>query len=83
MAIANTQSVHKVRQNQAVENEMDIKIFESFEKDDPSEDTLRLTTRWKEIVKPGDYQFTQGQWKMYAPLEHYGQCESGLKSNYG
>ena len=45
---------------------MDIKFIDSFEKDDPSADTLRLTTRWKEIVKPGDFRFTQGQWKKYA-----------------
>ena len=40
--------------NQAVQTKMDIKTIEGIEKDDPSEDTLRLTTRWKEIVKPGD-----------------------------
>ena len=67
-----TQSVHKVRHttaenNQTVENKMDIIIIESIEKDDPSEDNIRLTTRWKEIVKPGDYRFTQGQWRKYAP----------------
>ena len=33
---------------------MDIKTIESIEKDDPSEETLRLTTRWKEITKPGE-----------------------------
>ena len=46
---------------------MDIKTIESIEKDDPSEETLRLTTRWKEIAKPGDYRFTQGEWKQYNP----------------
>ena len=45
---------------------MDIKTIEWIEKDDPSEETLRLT-RWKEITKPGDYSFTQGQWKKYNP----------------
>ena len=53
--------------NQTVQNRMDIKTIESIEKDDPSEETLRLTTRWKEITKPGDYRFTQGQWKKYNP----------------
>ena len=46
---------------------MDIKTIECIEIDDPSEETLRLTTRWKEITKPGDYRFTQGQWKKYNP----------------
>ena len=36
--------------NQTVQNRMDIKTIESVEKDDPSEETLRLTTRWKEIT---------------------------------
>ena len=66
-----TQCVHKVLEttaenNQAIKNKMDIEIFDIVEKNDPSNDTLRLTTRWKEIVKPGDYRFTQGQWKKYA-----------------
>ena len=46
---------------------MDIKTVENFEKDDPSEETLRLTTRWKEITKPDNYRFTRGQWKKYNP----------------
>ena len=46
---------------------MDIKTIESIEKDDPSEDTLRLTSRWREITEPGDYRFTKGQWRKYAP----------------
>ena len=65
-------SQSKVRSNtadtgQTVQNRMDIKTIESIEKDDPSEETLRLTTRWKEMTKPGDYRFTQGQWKKYNP----------------
>ena len=35
---------------QTVQNEMDIKVIEAIEKDDPSEETLKLTTRWKEIT---------------------------------
>ena len=53
--------------NQTVQNRVDLKTIESIEMDDPSEETLRLTTRWKEITKPGDYRFTQGQWKKYNP----------------
>ena len=40
---------------------MDAKNLESIEKDDPSEDTLHLTKRWKEIRKPSDYRVTQGK----------------------
>ena len=47
--------------------DMDIKTIESIEKDDQSEETLRLTSRWGEITRPGDYRFTQGQWRKYAP----------------
>ena len=46
---------------------MDIKTIESIEKDDHSEDTLRLTSRWKEVTRPGDYRFIQGQWRKHAP----------------
>ena len=44
---------------------MDLKTIEIIEKQDPSEETLKLTTRWREITKPGDYRYTQGQWKRY------------------
>ena len=47
---------------------MDNKTIESIEKDDQSKDTLRLTSRWREITRPGDYRFPQGQWRKYAPL---------------
>ena len=45
-------SQSKVRSNtadtiQIVQNRMDIKTIECIDKDDPSEETLRLTTRWK------------------------------------
>ena len=32
---------------------------------DPSDKTLKLTTGWRDITKPGDYRYTQGQWKRY------------------
>ena len=47
---------------------MDNKTIENIENDYPSEDTLRLTTKRKEITKPGDYRFTQGQFRKYTPL---------------
>ena len=46
---------------------MDLKTIEMIEKQDPSEETLKLTTRLREIPKPGDYRYTQGQWKRYNP----------------
>ena len=49
---------------------MDLKTIESIEKQDPSAETLKLKTRWKEITKPGDYRYTQGQWKKYNPPKH-------------
>ena len=54
---------HKDKQIQ--NNKMDLKTFETIEKEDPSEKTLKLTTRWKKITKSGDYRYTQGQWKRY------------------
>ena len=42
-------------------------MVESIDKDDPPDKTLQLTTRWKEITKPGDYRFTKGQWRKYTP----------------
>ena len=44
---------------------MDIKTVESIERKYPSEETLAVTKRWREITKPGDYRYTQGQWKRY------------------
>ena len=31
------------------------------------EDTSRLTTRGKEITKPRNFRFTQGQWRKHTP----------------
>ena len=39
-----------------------------IEEQDPCEETLKLTTWWREIKKPGDYRYTQWQWKRYNPL---------------
>ena len=46
---------------------MAAELVESIEKDDPSEDTLQLATSLKKITKPGDYRFTEGQWRIYTP----------------
>ena len=68
--------------NQTVQNRMDIRTIECIEEDDPSEKTLRLTTRWKEITKPGDYRFTQGHrdnGKNTIHPEHCGQNRNESK----
>ena len=44
---------------------MNIKTVENIEREDPSEETLALTKRWREITKLGDYRYTHGQWKRY------------------
>ena len=46
---------------------MDIKTVENIEREDPSERTQALMKRWREITKPGDYRYRQGQWKRYNP----------------
>ena len=46
---------------------MDLKTVEIIEREDPSEETLTLTTRRRELMKPGGYQYIQGQWKRYNP----------------
>ena len=46
---------------------MDYKKIEQLEKDDPTAETLALTNRWKELVKPKNYKMTNGVWKKYNP----------------
>ena len=58
---------HGYKDKQTRNNKLYLKIVEAIEKEDTSEETLKLTTRWKEITKPGDYRYTQGQWKRYNP----------------
>ena len=62
-------SVHTHQyKNKYIQNkEIDLKTIEMIAKQDPSEETLKLTTRWREKTKPGDYRYTQGQWKRYNP----------------
>ena len=47
--------------------QMDIKTVESIEREVSSEETIKPTGPWNEIVKSGDYSITQGQWKHYNP----------------
>ena len=58
---------HRYKDKQTRNNKMDLKIVEAIEEEDPSEETLKLTTRWKKVTKPGDNRYTQGQWKRYNP----------------
>ena len=50
---------------------MDIRGIEQIEADDPSEETLQLVNRWKELVKPGEYRTSKGSWKKYNPPRHH------------
>ena len=44
---------------------MDVKTIENIETKYNSAEITELTTRWKEIVKPGIYRMTGGRWKRY------------------
>ena len=44
---------------------MDAKTIENIETNYNSAEITELTTRWKEIVKPGIYRITGGRWKRY------------------
>ena len=45
------------RNSKASKTIMDLRTVESIEREDPTEESLKLTSRWKEIVKPGDYRY--------------------------
>ena len=64
----NSVYTHRYKDKQSQSNKMDPKTVETIKKEDPSNETLKLTTRWKEIAKPGDYRYTQGQWKKNTTL---------------
>ena len=57
----NSVYTHHYKDKKTRNNQMDLKKVEAIGKEDPSEETLKLTTRWKKITKPGDYRYTQGQ----------------------
>ena len=50
---------------------MDIRRIEQIETIDPSEETLQLTNRWKELIKPGEHRTSNGVWKKYNPPSHH------------
>ena len=61
----NSVRTYQQKDNRGQSQEMDLKTIEMIEKQDPSEETMKLTSRQKEITKPGDYWYIQGQWKRY------------------
>ena len=50
---------------------MDVRRLEQIKKEDTSEETLNMTTRWKELVKPGEYRTSNGAWRKYNPPRHH------------
>ena len=79
----NSVYTHRYKDKQTRTNKMDLKIVEAIEKEDPSEETLKLKCRWKEKPKPGDYRYTQGQWKRYHPPRTLKAEQKKSKSNFG
>ena len=62
-------TINNVKHNH--ETLMDIRRIEQIEADDPSEETQQLVNRWKELVKPGEYRTSKGNWKKYNPPRHH------------
>ena len=69
---SNTVDTNKLNTIQTVQEiTMDIRRIEQIEKEDHSEETLNLTKRWRELVKPGEYRTSNGAWKKYIPPRHH------------
>ena len=69
---SNTVDTNSLNAIQTVqETTRDIRRIEQIEKEDHSEETLNLTKRWKESVKPGEYRTSNGAWKKYNPPRHH------------
>ena len=62
-------TINNVKHNH--ETIMDIRRIEQIEADDPSEETQQLVNRWKELVQPGEYRTSKGNWKKYNPPRHH------------
>ena len=56
---------------------MDIRRIEQTEKEYHSEETLKLTKRWIELVTPGEYRTSNGVWKKYNPPRHHRAEKNG------
>ena len=50
---------------------MEIRRIGQIDKEDYSEETLNLTKRWKELVKPGEYRPSNGVRKKYNSPRHH------------
>ena len=69
---SNTADTKKLNTIQTVQEiTMDIRRIERIEKEDHSEETLNLTKRWRELVKPGEHRTSNGVWKKYNPPRHH------------
>ena len=44
---------------------MDANTINEIEAANPTAETIELTNRWREVVKPGIYRKTGGKWKRY------------------
>ena len=50
---------------------MDIRRVEQMEREEHSKETLNLTKRLKELVKPGEHRTSNTAWKKYNPPRHH------------
>ena len=65
--LSTQQKVYHINAIKENEIKMDYKNIEQLEREDPTAETLALTSTWKELVKPNDYKMTNGVWKRYNP----------------
>ena len=69
---SNTVNTKKLIAFQTVQEiTMDVRRIEQIEKEDLLEETLNLTKRWKELVKPAEHRTSNGAWKKYNPRRHH------------
>ena len=68
----NTVDTNRLNSIQTVkEITMDIRRVEQMERKDHSIETLNLTKRLKELVKPGEHRTSKTAWKKYNPPRHH------------
>ena len=63
----NTDTLTRFKQKhcQSIKLTMDANTINEIEAANPTAETIELTNRWREIVKPGIYRLTGGKWKRY------------------
>ena len=59
--------IQQPKQDNETITRKDTKKLKQIERQDPRAETLALTNRWKQVVKPNDYRMTKGVWKKYNP----------------